>query len=322
MTRTSVRWSSFVSGLAIAAVFAASSSFVVAAEKAPSAEGKIKPIKALLIVGGCCHDYDFQKRIIADGICGPGPCRLHRRSRRRHRDRRRRSSSTKTPNWADQFDVIVHDECFANVKEQEWMDRVLAPHKNGKPAVLLHCAMHCYRSGTDEWFKFCGIHSTGHGPQVPIALTNVDAKHPITAGQEDWTTIQEELYNNVRVFDTAHPLQKGKQHVVGQRRHRIGRRVRRHLDERIRRQQDQSLRHDARPQQLHLRRPALPGHGHPRPALVVRRARRRVLQERLRRRDAQVRVARQREASRSQTRQRQRPATDHGAGQEVTSVFL
>jgi len=93
------------------------------------------------------------------------------------------------------------------------MDQVLAPHRAGKPAVLLHCAMHCYRSGTDEWFKFCGIHSTGHGPQSPISLTHVDRDHAITKSHEDWTTIQEELYNNVNIFDTAHPLQKGKQHV-------------------------------------------------------------------------------------------------------------
>ncbi len=188
---------------------------VQAAELAPSVEGTkapTKPLKALLIVGGCCHDYDFQKRIIADGI-----------SARAHVEFtvvQDGGTTTDTkiklyedPNWADKFDVILHDECFANVKEQAWMDRILAPHKAGKPAVLLHCAMHCYRSGTDEWFKFCGIQSSGHGPQVPIALTNLDDQHPITNGAANWTTIQEELYNNLKVFDTAHPLQRGKQHV-------------------------------------------------------------------------------------------------------------
>jgi len=169
-----------------------------------------KPLKALLIVGGCCHDYTFQKRIIADGV-----------SARAHVEFtvvQDGGSSTdakiklyEDPNWAAGFDVVLHDECFASVKEQEWMDKVLAPHKAGTPAVLLHCAMHCYRSGTDEWFKFCGIHSTGHGPQVPIAITNIDAAHPSLAATKDWTTIQEELYNNVKVFDSAHPLQKGKQ---------------------------------------------------------------------------------------------------------------
>lgn len=171
-----------------------------------------KPLKALLIVGGCCHDYDFQKRIIADGIAA----RAHVEFTVVHDGGTSTDAKIKLyedPAWADAYDVVLHDECFANVKEQEWMDKVLAPHKAGKPAVLLHCAMHCYRSGTDEWFKFCGIQSSGHGPQVPIALTNLDPSHPISKGSSDWTTIQEELYNNLKVFDTAHPLQRGKQHV-------------------------------------------------------------------------------------------------------------
>ncbi len=174
------------------------------------AAGKIAPVKALLIVGGCCHDYDFQKRIIADGIAA----RAHVDFTVIHDGGSSTDAKIKLyedPNWADQFDVIIHDECFANVKEQAWMDRVLAPHKAGKPAVLLHCAMHCYRSGTDEWFRFCGIHSTGHGPQQPIAITVVDRASPIMQGSADWTTINEELYNNVKLFDTAHPLQRGKQ---------------------------------------------------------------------------------------------------------------
>lgn len=204
MNRSSRRWSSLVSCLAAL--------FVVAAPSIGAA-AEVRPLKALIIVGGCCHDYDFQKRIIADGVAA----RAYVEFTVVHDGGTATDSKIKLyedPAWADKFDVIVHDECFANVKEQEWMDRVLAPHRKGKPAVLLHCAMHCYRSGTDEWFKFCGIHSTGHGPQVPIALTHVD-DHAITAPHKDWTTIQEELYNNIRVFDTARPLQKGKQHIVG-----------------------------------------------------------------------------------------------------------
>jgi type 1 glutamine amidotransferase len=71
--------------------------------------------------------------------------------------------------------------------------------------------MHCYRTGTDDWFKFIGIQSTGHGPQEPIAIHFVDPAHPVTKGAVDWTTVNEELYNNVKVFETAHPLALGKQ---------------------------------------------------------------------------------------------------------------
>ena len=34
---------------------------------AASAEG-VKPIKALLVIGGCCHDYAAQKEILAKGL--------------------------------------------------------------------------------------------------------------------------------------------------------------------------------------------------------------------------------------------------------------
>jgi type 1 glutamine amidotransferase len=71
--------------------------------------------------------------------------------------------------------------------------------------------MHCYRTGTDDWFKFIGIQSTGHGAQLPIEITFADTAHPVTNGLSNWTTIKEELYNNVKIFDSAHALARGKQ---------------------------------------------------------------------------------------------------------------
>src|SRR5262249_5700353 len=72
---------------------------------------------------------------------------------------------------------------------------------------------HCYRTGTEDWFQFVGIQSAAHGPQEPIAIGFVDKDHPVTRGLEDWTTVREELYNNLKVFPTAHPLARGKQIV-------------------------------------------------------------------------------------------------------------
>ena len=88
--------------------------------------------------------------------------------------------------------------------------------------MSLHCAMHSYRSGNygapvkpgaDNaiWFEYLGLQSTGHGPQVPVAITFVDQTNPITKGLENWTTINEELYNNIQVLPTATPLARGKQ---------------------------------------------------------------------------------------------------------------
>ena len=53
--------------------------------------------------------------------------------------------------------------------------------------------------------------STGHGPQSPIDVSYADSDHAILKGLENWTTINEELYNNVRVFGGTTVLASGKQ---------------------------------------------------------------------------------------------------------------
>jgi len=63
------------------------------------------------------------------------------------------------------------------------------------------------------WFEFTGLQSTGHRSQEPISVSYIDKENPITKGFEDWTTIKEELYNNIagHVEATATPLARGKQ---------------------------------------------------------------------------------------------------------------
>ncbi|MFO0821493.1 MAG: ThuA domain-containing protein [Pirellulales bacterium] len=167
-----------------------------------------KPLKVLLIAGGCCHEYDKQTAILKTGL----EARAHvmvEIDYNPDRTTRARFARYEQADWADAYDVIIHDECTSDVKEMPYVQRILDAHRRGKPAVNLHCAMHCYRTGTDDWFKFLGLHSTGHGPQKPIAVKHVDKEHPITKTLQDWTTVNEELYNNVRLFDTARPLARG-----------------------------------------------------------------------------------------------------------------
>lgn len=183
---------------------------VATGPKESQAQAPVKPLKALLITGGCCHDYSTQKDLLKTGI-----------EKRAHVDVQVVYSADKSTkarfdvyeksDWAKGYDVIIHDECTSDVKEMPYVENILAAHKSGVPAVNLHCAMHCYRTGTDDWFKFTGIHSTGHGPQLPIDITFTKRDHAITKGLEHWTTIKEELYNNIKVFDSATPLALGKQ---------------------------------------------------------------------------------------------------------------
>lgn len=175
-----------------------------------SQEPKSKTIRALLIAGGCCHDYAKQQEAICKGIQSRANVQV---------DVYWTDNSTTAPilplygklNWAEEYDVIIHDECAADIKDPAILNRIIQTHQT-IPAVHLHCAMHSFRTGSDAWFKHLGLQSSGHGPQEPIDIQFVDSKHPITATLSNWTTIKEELYNNVKIFG-AQPLAIGKQSV-------------------------------------------------------------------------------------------------------------
>jgi type 1 glutamine amidotransferase/HEAT repeat protein len=172
-----------------------------------------KPIRALLVIGGCCHDYRQQKRILTEGISARANVEwtiVHEGDG----STTHRMSVYEDPDWAKNYDVVVHDECCADVKDKNFVEGILKPHRDGLPAVNLHCAMHCYRVSFDDfkdWFQFTGIDSRAHGTQEPIALTFVESGQPITKGMTNWTTIPEELYNNIKVYETVTPLAYGRQ---------------------------------------------------------------------------------------------------------------
>lgn len=181
-----------------------------------------KPLKALLVIGGCCHDYGAQKDLLEAGIEARTNIQVDVCY---SADKSTKATFTcyAKDDWAKGYDVIIHDECSADTKDPKTVARILAPHREGLPGVNLHCAMHSFRvspefkkpleDGADgaEWFDYLGLQSTGHGRQKPIEVTYTDPNSPITKGLENWTTVNEELYNNVRVHDSATPLANGKQ---------------------------------------------------------------------------------------------------------------
>jgi type 1 glutamine amidotransferase len=184
---------------------------------AARADDNSKPIRALLVLGGCCHDYAKQKDILAQGLAARANVEVTV-AYDPDTSTRHLNPVYDNPDWAKGYDVIIHDECSSDVKDLKVIDRILKPHRAGLPAVVLHCGMHCYRSegwpnATTPWFEFTGLPSTGHGAQLPIAITFTDRDSPITRGMDDWTTINEELYNNSagKLLHTAHALARGKQ---------------------------------------------------------------------------------------------------------------
>jgi type 1 glutamine amidotransferase len=190
-------------------LFTSLGSLLLLCSVAPAQEAA-RPLKVLLITGGCCHDYPKQKTILEEGLGKRIPIEM-KIVHEGGTSLNHKISIYSDPNWAKGYDVVIHDECFAEVKDLDFVQGILKPHQGGTPAVNLHCAMHCYRTGTDDWFKFIGIQSTAHGAQLPIEIAYTDTAHPISKGLPNWTTINEELYNNVKLFDSAHPLAHGKQ---------------------------------------------------------------------------------------------------------------
>ncbi len=188
------------------------------ATSALQAAGAPAPLKVLLVTGGCCHDYVTQKDILKAG--------LEKRARVVVDHLHTPDKSTKpplacltNPEYAAGYDLVIHDECAAGIDDPAIVGNVLKPHRDGIPAVVLHCAMHSYRvvrdfaqpqapgSAGGLWFDFLGLQSSRHGPQEPITIRFTDPAHPITKGMEGWTTLKEELYNNVQV-PTVYPAHR------------------------------------------------------------------------------------------------------------------
>ena len=151
-----------------------------------------KPLRILLLTGGCCHDYAKQKDILKAGL----EERANVVVDQIHTD----DTTTKpplailgNPDYAKGYDLVIHDECGADISDPETVRGVLKPHRDGIPGVNLHCAMHCYRIGNPNdpvelgtphgyWFEYLGLQSSGHGPQLPISLSFTDKENPITKG--------------------------------------------------------------------------------------------------------------------------------------------
>ncbi|MEK7793097.1 MAG: hypothetical protein AAB353_01135, partial [Candidatus Hydrogenedentota bacterium] len=106
------------------------------------------PLRALLLLGGCCHDYAVQQNILKEGI--------EKRANVTVDIIYTPDTSTApplpiygNPKYADGYDVVIHDECSADIKDLAVVDGVLAPHRAGLPGVNLHCGMHSYRTAPD-----------------------------------------------------------------------------------------------------------------------------------------------------------------------------
>ena len=191
-------------------------SLLLATVSGASAE-PVKPLRGLMVTGGCCHDYTNQKRILAEGLSARLPVQwtvVHDVVLVDGKDtaatREHVTSAYAKENWAEGYDVVLHNECFGAIKDEAFIERMTKPHKAGLPAVFLHCSMHSYRAAgnADLWRELIGLKSTFHEPGAVLTVKALAGTHPVMAGFPAVFTTPEkdELYVAEKVYDTATPL--------------------------------------------------------------------------------------------------------------------
>jgi len=195
--------------LIIALVVLLAHSFALAAE----------PVKALLITGGCCHNYKYQSDKLA-----AGSKKIANIAWTVALDPRKGTKGKidlyNDPDWGKKFDVVVHNECFANTSDPEYIRKITKAHHDGVPAVVIHCAMHTYRAAKiDDWRELLGVASFHHEHKSNYAVNVVpeQKKHPIMIGFPDgWKTPKDELYVVRKTWPNTTPLATSKSEKTGE----------------------------------------------------------------------------------------------------------
>jgi type 1 glutamine amidotransferase len=176
------------------------------------------PIKVLVVTGGCCHDYDYQTKAMQLAAKEQGIDIEWTIVFEGGKGTRAKIELYEKANWADGFDVVVHNECFADTDDAEYIRKITDVHRNGVPAVVIHCAMHTYRSAkVDDWREFLGVTSRHHEHQSRYAVEVTEKDHPITKGiPEGYKTPMDELYIVEKVWPNTKVLATSKSEKTGE----------------------------------------------------------------------------------------------------------
>lgn len=180
-----------------------------------------KPVRALIVTGGCCHNYAFQSQAITQAIS-----RVANVQWTILQDPRTGTTAKidlyNDAKWADAFDVVIHNECFADTDDAEYIRRITEAHKAGKPAMVIHCAMHTYRKASfDDWREFLGVTSRRHDHMSNYPVKAAEPAHPIMKdfpavwlSPKDELYIIEKLWPGAKALATSVSEQDGKTHPV------------------------------------------------------------------------------------------------------------
>ena len=180
-----------------------------------------KPINILLVTGGCCHNYAFQTEVIKNCLPTSLPVQWKVVN----------EGGTGTnamiglydhDTWANGYDLVIHNECFADTKDAAYIRKITTAHHKGLNAVVIHCAMHSYRAAEiNDWREFLGVTTRRHDHQSQYPVTVVTPDHKIMKGlPSQWKSAKDELYiieklwPRTTVLATSVSESDGKTHAV------------------------------------------------------------------------------------------------------------
>lgn len=187
--------------------------FLATAAFAADGEEAAKPkLRALMVTGGCCHDYQNQKRLISEGLSARvGPIEWTILEYGTKKDIQ--ADVYKQGDWIDGFDIVIHNECFGAVEDGDFVQGVVNAHIQSKvPAIVVHCSMHSYRTAptADSWRALIGVTSRRHEKKkhsLKVVPTTAGKSHPILASMGDsWETPNGELYIIEKVWPETQVL--------------------------------------------------------------------------------------------------------------------
>ena len=167
-----------------------------------------EPLRALIITGGCCHDYGNQSGIIAKGVSARANITFEVKYQG-GTDRNVKIPVYEKKDWAQSYDIIIHNECFGGVTDIDWVEKIAITHRDtGIAAAVIHCSMHSYRNAkTDEWRKLLGVSSFSHEGHRAVTVENLAPKHPIMKTfPTKWETPKGELYKIEKIWPNTKQL--------------------------------------------------------------------------------------------------------------------
>jgi type 1 glutamine amidotransferase len=164
-----------------------------------AAAENLAPIRALYVTGGGYHDYKTLNPVLTSSITKYARVEFTILND---------LNGLKNPDFARDYDVVVYNMCYKCDGDFDMLpiENAKKAITDGKPALMVHCAMHCFRKG-DEWSECCGLLTKHHDGRRSFSTKKALPMHPIANDFPDhWSTPGDELYQNIRFPETSTPV--------------------------------------------------------------------------------------------------------------------